>query len=389
VVAQYAGDVSYAASTSAAITLTGSGVAAPVIGSISPTSVAAGSAGGTLTVNGTGFASGAQVKWNGAALTTAFVSATKLTATYTATQVASVGSVAITVLSGGQTSNAATLTITGSTAAPAITSLSPSSATAGGAAFTLTVNGTNFASGAQVKWNGSARTTTFASATKVTAAIAAADIATAGTAAVTVTVGSGTSNPVSFPIAAASAKPVPSAVTPNFAVVGSAATTVTIAGTGFASGSVVSFNVTKLATTYVSATKLTAVIPAASLTTLGTQAITVANGTAVSATSLAFTVGPAAHTPLAYGYFSAAAKVGASSGNIACTWDKTDSEYLCTVTGEHFFYQNYVVNVTLADSEALAFVSVNSMGGEQILVKFHNPEGASIQEPFYITVFKP
>jgi hypothetical protein len=65
--------------------------------------------------------------------------------------------------------------------APAITSLTPSNVTMGGSAFTLTVTGTNFANGAMVYWNGGTRPTTFVSATKVTADIAAADIATAQT----------------------------------------------------------------------------------------------------------------------------------------------------------------------------------------------------------------
>jgi hypothetical protein len=97
---------------------------------------------------------------------------------------------------------------------PTIAALSPASMTAGSAAFTLTVNGTNFGSQAVVNWNGAARATTFVSGNQVTAAIAAADVATAGSAAVTVTnpgtpgtgmYGSGgtlaeTSNPMSFTI---------------------------------------------------------------------------------------------------------------------------------------------------------------------------------------------
>jgi 6-phosphogluconolactonase (cycloisomerase 2 family) len=82
---------------------------------------------------------------------------------------------------------------------PTITSISPTSATAGGAAFTLTVNGTNFVSGSTVNFNGSARTTTFVGATQLTASILASDIATAGSFNVTVTnPGGGTSNAVSF-----------------------------------------------------------------------------------------------------------------------------------------------------------------------------------------------
>jgi len=88
---------------------------------------------------------------------------------------------------------------------PTTTGLSPSSATAGGAAFTLTVNGTNFVNGSTVRWNGSDRTTAYVSSTQLTASIPAADIATGGTASVTVftgTPGGGTSNAQTFTIVA-------------------------------------------------------------------------------------------------------------------------------------------------------------------------------------------
>ena len=65
--------------------------------------------------------------------------------------------------------------------APAISSLTPNSMAMGGAAFTLTVNGSKFASGAVVYWSGTSRTTTFVSSSKVTADITAADISTAQT----------------------------------------------------------------------------------------------------------------------------------------------------------------------------------------------------------------
>ena len=70
--------------------------------------------------------------------------------------------------------------------APNVIGLSPSYATAGGAAFTLTVSGSSFVSGAKVRWNGADRTTTFVSSTQLQASILAADIAAAGTIPVTV-----------------------------------------------------------------------------------------------------------------------------------------------------------------------------------------------------------
>lgn len=85
--------------------------------------------------------------------------------------------------------------------APTTTSISPSSATAGGAGFTITVNGTNFVTGVStVTWGGSARTTTFVSSTQLTATINAADIASAGTATVGVTSGCQNSNTQTFTI---------------------------------------------------------------------------------------------------------------------------------------------------------------------------------------------
>ena len=69
---------------------------------------------------------------------------------------------------------------------PTITALTPPSAKPGGAAFTLTVNGTGFVNGSLVRWNGANRTTTYVSGTQLKAAIQKADIAVKGTAKVTV-----------------------------------------------------------------------------------------------------------------------------------------------------------------------------------------------------------
>ena len=73
-------------------------------------------------------------------------------------------------------------------AMPAITQLAPSSMTSGGPAFTLTVNGSNFAAKATVNWNGTAQTnTTFVSANQLMVTIPGSAIATPGTVKVSVT----------------------------------------------------------------------------------------------------------------------------------------------------------------------------------------------------------
>src|ERR1017187_4467607 len=81
--------------------------------------------------------------------------------------------------------------------------LSPVSAAPGGSGFTMTVTGTNFASGAFLNWNGSSRTTTVLSSSSLQATISAADIAHATTASITVVnpfPHGGSSNVVYFPV---------------------------------------------------------------------------------------------------------------------------------------------------------------------------------------------
>jgi hypothetical protein len=87
--------------------------------------------------------------------------------------------------------------------APTLTSLSPNSVIAGGAAFTLAVTGANFVPGSVVRWNGADRTTTFVNTTQLTAAILASAVASAGAASVTVVnpaPGGGVSNALNFTI---------------------------------------------------------------------------------------------------------------------------------------------------------------------------------------------
>src|SRR5215831_15286725 len=61
-----------------------------------PDAVAPGSAGFTLTLNGTGFVSGSVVNWNGSHLATTFVSGSQLTATIPASDIATAGTASIT-----------------------------------------------------------------------------------------------------------------------------------------------------------------------------------------------------------------------------------------------------------------------------------------------------
>ncbi len=135
---------------------------------------------------------------------------------------------------------------------PALTSLSLSSAAAGGPGFTLTLTGSGFASGSTVLWNGRSRTTSFGSATRLTATIPSSDISTAGTAEVTVlnpSPGGGTSNALAFTVTTGPFTPAP-------AINGGAVSAAAPATQGAVAGSVASVFGSNLANTTTSAANL-------------------------------------------------------------------------------------------------------------------------------------
>jgi len=83
-------------------------------------------------------------------------------------------------------SNTLTLSVTPPPPAPTLASISPATVGGGGAAFTLTASGANFAGNSIVLLNGSPRATTFFNSGQLSATILASDIASAGTASITV-----------------------------------------------------------------------------------------------------------------------------------------------------------------------------------------------------------
>ncbi len=249
----------------------------PTLTLVSPSSATAGGAGFTITCTGTNFVAGSIVRWNSSDRVTTFGSSTSITAAITAADIATAGTATVTVFNptpGGGTSSGLTFTI--NNPAPTLTLISPNNAIAGGAGFTITCTGTDFNSQSKVRWNGSDRVTTFVNSTSITAAITAADIATAGTATVIVfnpTPGGGTSAGLTF----TKNNPVPttSAISPNPVAAGGSAFTLTVTGTNFNAQSIVRFNGSNRTTTFVNATTLQAAINASDIVSPGIASITV------------------------------------------------------------------------------------------------------------------
>jgi hypothetical protein len=271
------------------------GVLPPTLASLSPTSIAAGSADFILTASGTNFVSGTTILWNGAPLSTAVSSATQLTAKVTAAQIAAPGNVSIRVMKpDSTTSGTLTLTVTGSSFK--LTSISPPAVTAGSGSFTLTATGVGFVSGAAITFNDAALATTFDSATQLHATVAASAVATAGTITIGVTnPDRTTSNTLLLTVTTVPLGPVPTLVSidPNTSPAGIVTPlALTATGTNFVSGSQVMWNGIGMATIFVSATQLTASIPPSNFTNadLGTANVFVVNPGSTVSNVLPFTI---------------------------------------------------------------------------------------------------
>ncbi|HKE21036.1 MAG TPA: putative Ig domain-containing protein [Bryobacteraceae bacterium] len=166
----------------------------PVLSSLQPASVTAGSAGFNLTINGANFLNGMTVRWQGPSGTATFTPASptpaQMIVSIPANLLTAAGAATVTVFSTDAApvgSNSLNFTIV---PAPVLTSLQPGSVQMGSAAFTLTVNGTNFLTGMTVQWKGPSGTLTLPAVTltanQITVAVPASYVAAVGTAAVSV-----------------------------------------------------------------------------------------------------------------------------------------------------------------------------------------------------------
>lgn len=363
----------------------------PTLTSLSPASVQTGAA-GTLTVTGTNFIATSVIRWNGADRTTTFVSSTQLTTVMSASDVANAATVAITVFNaapGGGLSGASSLTIAGPPM-PAIAALSPSSRQIGLPAFTLSVTGSNFASGSIVRWNGSDRATTYVSSTQLQAAITTADAASAGV--VTITVfnpdaggGAVTSLPVSFSVT----NPVPyiASLMPSSATVGSSGFTLIVNGSDFVAGSVVRWNATDRPTTFANSTLLSTNIAASDVATAATALVTVFNPGPGGGTSPSVALTIAAPKPVPAITSLTPASVFAGSAGITVAIDGTG------FTPNSIVERNSVgINSTYVGSTRLTFAlsaTDVSDGGVLSFTVFNPAPGGGLSAPATFTINNP
>src|SRR5262249_50731918 len=130
---------------------------------------------------GDSFVAGATIVFGSTNLTTMLVGRTHLSATIPAASLATSATVPVTVVNpapGGGPSTAISFTV--SNPAASITSISPAITPLGPASLRLTVNGAGFVSTSVVLFNGNALTTTFSSASQLTAQVPAGSLSAVG-----------------------------------------------------------------------------------------------------------------------------------------------------------------------------------------------------------------
>jgi len=204
--------------------------------------------------------------------------------------------------------------------AQTITSISPTSALAGGPGFTLTVTGSGYVANSVVEVNGNTRPTVFVSALQLTATILTTDIATPGVLTITVfnpfiTRGGGsTSNPAGFTATSLPA-PILTSVSPGFSALGAGRVRMTLIGANFRSGATVvispplaavansnghtrAADINVLSVTVVSPGVMTAIVSVSPVATLGLRAVDVLNLDGSSTANTTFTVPTGSSQPL-------------------------------------------------------------------------------------------
>jgi hypothetical protein len=168
-----------------------------------------------------------------------------------------------------------TFTVISNVELPSITGVTPSNARTGDNGFTLNLTGENFTADSAVHWNGSARSTTFISPTKLSATISSFDLGGVGTASVTVSGPGGTSNALPFTVKPA--LPVVSSLDPASVDAGVRDFFLTVNGANFTNGSTVFWNGAARPTTFISSVRLTAAISMNDVAATGVASISVSN----------------------------------------------------------------------------------------------------------------
>ena len=344
---------------------------APTATSVSPSFGLVGGADTPITVTGSSFVPSSTVLLGTTPLATTFVNATTLDSVVPAVALTSAASLVLSVSTpapGGGTSG--TLAFTVDNPGPTITSISPSSTTVPAPDTAITVFGSGFVSGASlVQVGGTAVATTYGSGS-LGATIPAAQLAAASTLSISVAnpaPGGGMSNVAFF--TANDPVPVLTSVAPTTLYALSAATPITLTGTGFVAASAVQVNGAAVTVTAQTATSLTATVPAALLAAPGTLTVTVTNPAPGGGTSAPATIGVVCNVSAASVVLTALSTpttlpLDFSSAPTAYRITTSEGNDLCPSTDDTLGVSPYLGFVVVNDTAAQATLSAWAVCGK-------------------------
>lgn len=156
----------------------------PVLASVSPSTIATGAA-ATIAIRGSSFVLPSEVRWDGVAVPSVYVSSSELTATISASLLQTSGSHVVTVFSpgpGGGTTTGLTVTVvpsTGNAPEPVVDSVSPRVLPVATTDAQITVTGSDFVPATSVVIGGQGLSTTYVSSTELRASIPASYLSSA------------------------------------------------------------------------------------------------------------------------------------------------------------------------------------------------------------------
>jgi hypothetical protein len=326
-------DVGGASTTVSSTANVASAAALPDLTGLSTTTSLEGSASFMLTLNGSNFVSTSTAQWNGANLTTTFVSATQLIAVVPASLISEEGIAAVTVLNPGVgSSGAQTFTITdaplaggavtfsatqGTSFTGMVATFSDANSNAPLSDFTATITwGDGNTSAGTVSSLGSGNfsvsgTNTYAQSGTFSVNVQINDVGGA-----TTTVSS-TAN-----VSSAGTLPELTSLSTTTAPEGSGSLVLTLNGSNFVPASTAQWNGTNVATTFVSANQLIAVFPASLIAEEGTASVTVSTPGAGTSGAQTFTITDA---PLTGGAVTFTATQGTSFTGMVATFSDANS----------------------------------------------------------------
>lgn len=262
---------------------------------------------------------------------------------------------------------------------PTISSITPNSVGNDAAGFKMVVNGANFVSGnlgTVVKWNGTALTTTYVSASQVTAAVPASLLTGYGTYNISVVTTGGSSAGVTFTVNPP--VPVVTSISPNRITAGFGSFVLNIYGSKFPATATLNWGTTQIPAVALQSAIMQATIPASLVSSAGTVSLTLTTAGGTSA-PVTLNINPPAPTITSLSQTS----IPAGSG-----------QFILTINGTGFLNSSFVslgaprlVTTFVSTTQLTAVVPASLLAcAGQAGVTVYTPGGGGWSQAMYFTV---